>query len=447
MTGWKVKAALLLGVTGAVGFGAAYGTAELLMRQDANLPGPASLSDPALLERGGYLARAGDCVACHTGPGGKEFAGGVAMETPMGTLYSTNITPDPETGIGKYSYSDFVAAVQHGVARGGKPLLPAMPFPSYAVVSQPDMQAMYAYFMTEVPAVHRQNTASTIPWPLNLRWPLAYWSAAFARQTTFEPTIGQTDAWNRGAYLIEGLAHCGACHTPRGVGMQESALSDRDGKAFLSGAIIDGWVAKSLRGEMGAGLGRWEAADIAKFLKTGRTDSTAAFGGMADVIHNSTQYLTDSDLQSIAVYLKSLPAADTSPYKVGDADLTYDELRSGNYRAPGAAIYVESCATCHRFDGDGYKETFPALAQNPVVLSPQTESLIHITLEGARMPQTYGAASRFAMPGFARLHDQEIADVLSFIRASWGNGAPPVTAKQVAQMRASTTPSSTGTPK
>ncbi len=443
---WATKGLLAGAAACLVALGVAYGASQMLLHRSADaLPAAATAPDPALVARGRYLARAGDCVACHTGPGGAEFAGGLAMATPMGLLYSTNITPDPQTGIGHDSYADFARAVRHGVSRDGRPLYPAMPFPSYAIVTEPDMRALYAYFMSEVKPVVRQNTASTIPWPLSIRWPLAFWPYAFARQAAFAPRANQSDAWNRGAYLVEGLAHCGACHTPRGLAFEETALNDEDGKTFLSGAIIDGWLAKSLRGEVGGGLGRWSPDDIVKFLKTGRTDRAAAFGGMADVIHNSTQYLTDPDLMAIAVYVKSLPAAGVASYPVGDADLTYEELRSGNYRSPGAAIYVESCATCHRFDGDGYKETFPALAQNPVVLSPQVDSLIHIVLEGARMPQTYGAASRFAMPGFARLNDQDIADVLSFIRGSWGNGAPPVMPRDVARMRRDIVPAG-GTP-
>lgn len=421
-------------------FAAAYGAAQLFLHRTPGgaaqaEPAAAAQADAALIARGEYVARAGDCVACHTGPGSKPFAGGLRMETPIGAVFSTNITPDPETGIGKYSYDDFVRAVKHGVAPGRRALYPAMPYPSYAVVTDEDLRAMYAYFMRGVEPVRQENAASTIPWPLGIRWPLAFWQALFARPGAFAPDPTRDAAWNRGAYLVQGLAHCGTCHTPRGLAFQEKSLNDREGDLFLAGAVIDGWYAKSLRGEMGSGLGRWSADNIVEFLKTGRTERSAAFGSMAEVITHSTQYLDKADLAAIAGYLKSLPPAKDDPHLVNAQDLTLEELRSGVYRNAGAATYVEFCVACHRMDGAGHDKVFPALAQNSVVLSDRPESLIRITLEGGTTPKTEGAPMAFGMPGFPQLSDKEIADVLTFIRSSWGNHAPPVSERDVARSR------------
>ena len=271
----------------------------------------AETDQQALVKQGEYLARAGDCVACHTVKGGKPFAGGLPMETPIGTIFSTNITPDP-SGIGAYSFDDFDKAVRHGVAKNGSTLYPAMPYPSYARVNQADMQALYAYFMKGVEPVAHANKASDIPWPMSMRWPLAMWRWAFAPAVAdFTPVAGQDPVVSRGAYLVEGLGHCGACHTPRALTMQEKAMSASDSSAFLSGsAPLEGWIAKNLRGDHKDGLGSWDETQLVQFLKTGRSDRSAVFGGMSDVIEHSMQYMSEDDLTAIARYLKSLPAVD-----------------------------------------------------------------------------------------------------------------------------------------
>ncbi|HDQ7434857.1 TPA: cytochrome c, partial [Pseudomonas aeruginosa] len=240
----------------------------------------AAAPDPALVRQGEYLARAGDCVACHTARDGKPFAGGLPMETPIGAVYSTNITPDRKTGIGDYSFEDFDRAVRHGVARSGDTLYPAMPYPSYARVSEADMRALYAYFMHGVEPVEQPNKASDIPWPLSMRWPLAFWRWTFSPEVKdFQAAAGQDPVLARGAYLVEGLGHCGACHTPRGLGMQEKALAASDGTAYLSGsAPLENWIAKSLRGDHRTGLGSWSEADLVSFLRTGRSERSAVFG-------------------------------------------------------------------------------------------------------------------------------------------------------------------------
>ncbi|PYY86318.1 cytochrome c [Pseudomonas sp. TKO26] len=397
----------------------------------------AEVDQQALVQQGEYLARAGDCVACHTAKDGKPFAGGLPMETPIGVIYSTNITPD-KTGIGDYSFEDFDQAVRHGVAKGGSTLYPAMPFPSYARVSDADMRALYAYFMQGVAPVARDNQDSDIPWPLSMRWPLAIWRWMFAPSVeTSTVAAGSDPVISRGAYLVEGLGHCGACHTPRALTMQEKALSASDGSAFLAGsAPLEGWIAKNLRGDHQDGLGSWSEEQLVQFLKTGRSDRSAVFGGMSDVVVHSMQYMSEADLTAIARYLKSLPAGDpNNPPQQYDKQVA-QALWKGDDSKPGAAVYIDNCAACHRTDGHGYTRVFPALAGNPVLQSADATSLIHIVLKGGTLPATHSAPSTFSMPPFAwRLSDQEVADVVNFIRSSWGNQASPVTPGNVAALR------------
>jgi len=397
----------------------------------------AEVDQQALVKQGEYLARAGDCVACHTAKDGQPFAGGLPMETPIGVIYSTNITPD-KTGIGDYSFEDFDQAVRHGVAKGGGTLYPAMPFPSYARVSDADMQALYAYFMKGVAPVVRDNQDSDIPWPLSMRWPLAIWRWMFAPSVEPSTVAGGGDpVISRGAYLVEGLGHCGACHTPRALTMQEKALSASDGSDFLAGsAPLEGWIAKSLRGDHKDGLGSWSEEQLVQFLKTGRSDRSGVFGGMSDVVVHSMQYMSEADLTAIARYLKSLPANDPKDQPHSYDQQVAEALWKGDDSKPGAAVYIDNCAACHRTDGHGYTRVFPALAGNPVLQSADATSLIHIVLKGGTLPATHSAPSTFSMPPFAwRLSDQEVADVVNFIRSSWGNQASAVQPGDVAALR------------
>ncbi|SDU21416.1 cytochrome c [Pseudomonas yamanorum] len=396
-----------------------------------------SAAETDLVKQGEYLARAGDCVACHTAKGGKPFAGGLPMETPIGTIYSTNITPD-KTGLGDYSFEDFDQAVRHGVAKNGSTLYPAMPYPSYARVSESDMQALYAYFMKGVEPVAQANKDSDIPWPLSMRWPLAGWRWMFAPKVEdYQAQAGADPVISRGAYLVEGLGHCGACHTPRALTMQEKSLSASDGSAFLSGsAPLEGWIAKSLRGDHKDGLGGWSEEQLVQFLKTGRSDRSAVFGGMSDVVVHSMQYMSEDDLTAIARYLKSLPAVDPKDQPHQYDKQVADALWKGDDSKPGASVYIDNCAACHRTDGHGYTRVFPALAGNPVLQTADATSLINIVLNGGTLPATHTAPSSFTMPAFAwRLSDQEVADVVSFVRGSWGNKGEPVKASDVANLR------------
>jgi mono/diheme cytochrome c family protein len=388
-----------------------------------------------------YVARAADCVACHSIPGGQAFAGGLKMGTPLGAIYSTNITPDPETGIGGYSLADFDRAVRQGVAKDGRHLYPAMPYPSYAKLTDADVTALYRFFMKQVPPVRQANLKSDIPALLSVRWPLAFWNFFFAPSGSYAAKPDHDAAWNRGAYLIQGLGHCGACHTPRGIAIQEEALDD-SGSRFLAGTELDGWYASSLRGDMRTGLGTWSTKGIGEFLKHGHNRIGTAFGSMTEAVNNSTSYLSDSDIDAIATYLKSLPA--TSPQQAVVYDnATTVALRNKPTTQPGAAIYASACASCHGFDAKGFTPYMPALAGNPVVLDRNPSSLINVMLNGSIPLVAEGTPDAYRMPQFRQqLSDQDIADVITFIRNGWGNQAPAVTAAQVAKLRKTTDPTS-----
>ena len=391
--------------------------------------------------KGEYLARAGDCVACHSAKGGKAFAGGLKMGTPMGAIYSTNITPDTETGIGNYSLEDFDRAVRSGVAKDGHHLYPAMPYPSYAKMTDNDLKALYTFFMKDVPAVRQPNKPNEIPWYLGPRWPLAIWNAVFAPRTGFTVRHDHDAQWNRGAYLIEGLEHCGACHTPRGRAIQEKALDDGS-SAYLQGAELDAWSAPNLRGDKRTGLGGWSVEDIDAFLKSGHNDKGVAFGSMLDVVNNSTPYLTEDDTRAMAVFLKSLPAtADQAPFTYDDT--TSKSSPSGDSQKPGAATYLGACAACHGADGKGQPPFMPPLAGNPAVLDSDAASLINLVLNGADPLVVKGVPDAYRMPQFrVQLSDAQIADVLSFVRGAWGNDAGAVSFDQVQKLRPVTDPSS-----
>lgn len=395
--------------------------------------------DQALIDAGRYVAVASDCIACHTAPGGKAFAGGRAIASPIGNMYSTNITPDKATGIGSYSLNDFDRAVRHGIRQDGASLYPAMPYPSYAKMSDQDVRALYAYFMKGVAPVNAANRGNDITWPLSIRWPMGIWRKTFAPADMAPLQLDkyQSQQIARGAYLVQGAGHCGSCHTPRSVTMQESAL-DESGKAFLAGGpLIDGWLAANLRGDKVDGLGNWSEQDIVDTLKTGRNKTTAVVGGpMNDVVAHSMQHMTDADLHAIAAYLKTLPATGAGKATFAASDDTAKALRAGQNETRGAQLYLDNCAACHRTDGKSNAITFPALPGNPTVLADDPASLIRLVLAGSRLPSTKERPSDLAMPGFAwRLSDDETAQLVTFVRQSWGNGASAATASEVGKVR------------
>lgn len=414
---------------------------------DAPLPAVGTPEFDALVKQGQAVATVGDCIACHTAPGGTPFAGGLPMASPIGTIYSTNITPDKTTGIGNYSLNDFDRAVRHGILPSGVSLYPAMPYPSYAKLTDEDTRAMYAYFMQGVPAVNHANATNGIAWPMSMRWPLAIWRKTFAPSSPTAPVGVDVARYGdlsvaRGAYLVQAAGHCGSCHTPRAATMQEKALDDSSPLYLAGGQIIDNWYVSNLRGNAGDGLGRWSAQDIVDMLKTGRNAHAAVLGSpMSDVISHSTQHMPDEDLKAIAAYLKTLaPAAVDKAKFVPNAEMA-TKLQAGNEPSRGAQIYVDNCAACHRTDGKGYATVFPAIAGNPTVLANEANSLIHLVLVGAALPSTAQRPSNLGMPGFAeRLSDDEVAQLVTFIRQSWGNSASSVTAAQVTAVKKTLVP-------
>jgi len=394
-------------------------------------------ADAALVSRGEYVARLSDCVACHSLPGKAPFAGGLEMATPLGAIHATNITPDRDHGIGAYSLADFDRAVRQGVAPGGRRLYPAMPYPSYAKLSDDDVRALYAFFMKGVQPAAEANIPSSIPWPLNLRWPIALWNGLFAPTTAYAQKPDQDPLWNRGAYIVQGPGHCGSCHTPRGLAFNEKAL-DESGAPFLAGALLDGWYAPSLRQDHNTGLGRWSEAEIVQFLKTGRNRHAVVYGSMTEAFNNSTQFMSDDDLGAIARYLKALPGdprRDGAPWQYQATAAAPD--------APGAHTYATRCASCHGADGKGQAEWMPPLAGASSMLAAENASAINITLNGSQRIVAAGVPDAYRMPAFReQLSDREIAEVLSFARSAWGNQGGAVQAKAVGELRGHTDPAS-----
>lgn len=408
-----------------------------------NASNSAEQAAAAGMSHGEYVARLANCVACHSTLDGEPFAGGLPMAVPMlGNIYTTNITPDPETGIGSYSYDDFDRAMRSGRTPDGKRMYPAMPYPSYAKMSEQDMRALYDFFMNEVNPVQQANLPPEIPGWRNVRWAMGIWNLLAHENQPFTPDPQQSEAWNRGAYLVEGPGHCGACHTPRGLLLQERAMSAGH-EAFLAGAELDYWYASSLNGDINSGLGRWQEADIAEFMQTGRNRFSTAFGTMVAVINNSTRYMSDTDLQAMAVYLKSLPPANERNATAWQYDPAETEkLLAFDFSTPGAQLYFEYCASCHVSDGSGYYPWLPPLAGNPVSMDPEPSSLINLTLNGSLRLVTSEGPAVTSMPYFRDLlSDTEIAEVLTYIRSAWGHAASPVSAAQVSEIRAATSPS------
>nr|WP_232470883.1 cytochrome c [Caballeronia hypogeia] len=412
---------------------------------------PQETNSPDLVTRGAYLAKAADCAGCHTAPPvpGKPrpqpFAGGLPMGSPFGTIWSSNITPDSQHGIGRYSYEDFARVLREGVAPGGRHLYPAMPYPSFSKVSDDDMRALYAYFMHGVEPVAQAAPETKLPFPFNQRWVLTFWNLAFAPKEHFEADPKREAQWNRGAYLVQSLGHCGACHTPRGPAYNERGYTQSSG-AYLTGGTNDHWYAPNLTGIAGAGLDRISADDIAAFLKHGHGAGLATFGSMVQVVEDSTQYLDAADLNAIASYLKSLPPGGSggayAPHSTA-AQQTVAALRTGDNQRPGAGLFQSACARCHKSDGVGEGLKYPRLAGNPAVLSEQPDSLIRLVLQGGRPPSTQEGPEPKKMPAFAdKLTDTEIARVLTFVRSAWGNNATPVTTRDVRRMRAAVSPDS-----
>ncbi len=377
--------------------------------------------DFSQIERGRYLSILGDCAGCHTAPGGKPMAGGLAIGTPFGKIIAPNITPDVDTGIGAMSDDQFVAALQEGRGKGGQRLYPAMPYIYYTKMSREDILAIRAYLNSLQPVVNAV-VADQLPFPLDQRAVMIVWNTLNFTPGRFRPVEGKSAEWNRGYFIVEGPGHCGACHTPKGI------LGGDKTKRLYEGAALSGWFAPALTPDARSGLAAWSVEDIATYLKTGANKWTLASGPMADVITASTKHMRDDDLRAIATYLKDhgKPARDTAKPLAGN----------GAAMKAGAAIYKDNCSACHRDDGMGAPGLFPRLAGSANVQSRDVTTLARVVLAGTRAVSTDAAPTAPAMPSFSwRLTDGEVANLLTYIRNGWGNAASAVSASGIAGHR------------
>lgn len=382
---------------------------------------PKTAPDPAI-ERGRYIAVAADCVACHSNPkSGKPFSGGYALETPFGTLLSSNITSDPETGIGRWTEAEFTRALREGLGKEGQHLYPAMPYTSYTKMSDQDVHDLWLYMKT-VPPVRNAVVTNQLPFPFNIRALLMGWNLLFFEQKRFEPRADKSAAWNRGAYLSDALAHCGACHTPKNV-----LGADKASQAY-HGEVLQSWYAPDITTSKTGGIGDWSKDDIVQYLKIGSNRMAVASGPMAEAVTNSTQHLTDADLAAIADYLQTLP-----PGPATEAPRT---AATGAVMAQGKRVFDAQCKACHASDGTGIRHITPSFPGNTAIQSHEVAGIVRTVLAGARGAITAENPTGAAMPSFAwNLSDQQIAAALTYIRNSWGNRAPPVTAEAVASTR------------
>jgi mono/diheme cytochrome c family protein len=398
------------------------------MTPDEQFPEPAPINDlDAYLKQGEYLVRAGDCIACHTPRGSPDYAGGRGIQTPFGTIYSPNITPDNATGIGTWTANDFWQALHHGKGKDGEFLYPAFPFTEYTKVTREDADAMFAYLQS-IPAVHQPNKPHTLGFPYNLRFLLAGWRMLYFTPGVYREDNSQTLQWNRGAYLVQGLGHCSACHTPRNA---LGGLKD----ANLGGGLIPvaNWYAPSLTSDREAGLGTWEIADITALLKTGIAPHGTAFGPMAEVVRNSLQYMTTDDINAMAVYLKSLPKTESPSAQRA----SHNPQEAEQLMITGKRVYDAYCVECHQANGKGIAPAYPPLDGNRAITMQAANNPIRIVLHGGFPPSTQGNPRPYGMPPFGQLlSDQEVAGVVSYIRNSWSNESGYVTTVDVNKHRA-----------
>ncbi len=418
----KVVAALLLILV------AGTGLVFWLGYHEYNEPASSQASYDAsrLIERGRYLASMGNCMGCHTAVGGKPYAGGRELATPFGRFYGPNLTPDNETGLGKWTADDFWRALHNGKAPDGSLLYPAFPYPSYRNVSRADADALYAY-LGSLPAVEQPNRAHDLAFPYNQRFLIAGWRALYFRPEPLKNETGESEQWVRGRYLVEGLAHCAECHTPRN---RLGAMKSSEG---LAGALIPGqlWYAPPLTADKVTGLGQWSEQDIVDLLKTGVSRQTHAAGPMAESVHLGFQHVADTDLQAMAVYLKALPEAGTDELAIGSPAST-------SVMETGGKIYEQQCVQCHQASGEGRSPAWPPLAGNISVLASSPVNAIRLVLSGGFAPSTKDNPQPHGMPPFGQsMSDQDVAAVVTFIRQSWGNQASTVSLPEVRRVRES----------
>jgi mono/diheme cytochrome c family protein len=372
------------------------------------------------IARGKALTEAADCASCHTADPSKPFAGGKRIDTPFGGIYSPNLTPDRDTGIGAWSDGEFHRALRYGVAPDGSRYYPAFPYPNFTKLIRDDILAIRAYLATLAP-VHNRPPPPELRWPLNYRGVMRVWNFLFFRPGVFEPNQQKSAEWNRGGYLVTGAAHCGGCHTPK-----NPFGADRRGRAY-GGGLVQGWFAPRLDSADRSGLKSWSVDDIVEYLQSGRNGKSHAGGLMAEVVVNSTSKMSGADIRAIAVYLKDLPVGAPEPAVTPppQAEIT-----------AGAALYAHACIACHEADGSGAPRIYPPLPGNANLQSADPSSTLRIILDGAQTVTTPRAPNTGSMPSYAKqFSDQQIADVTNYIRNSWGNAAPLVTPAQVKKAR------------
>jgi mono/diheme cytochrome c family protein len=398
-----------------------------LFMPQASAQGQTAEKAASVVAKGEYLAQAGDCVACHTAPGGKLFAGGRAMPTPFGTLYTSNVTPDRDTGIGKWTADQFYSMMHTGRSPDGGLLYPAMPFGSYTKITRADSDAIFE-FMRSVPPVKLQNKPHDLKFPYNNRSLIIGWRTLFFTEGEYKPDSTKSEEWNRGAYLVQGLGHCAMCHTAINAlgGSSESA-------AFEGGLIpMQNWYAPSLTSNKEGGLGDWSIEDISDLLRTGISNRGAVYGPMADVTYNSLQYMTEADTRAMAVYLKSL--AEHSVPNAARPTTTAQE--SSLLLRLGQTIYADKCASCHGDKGLGKLPHYPPLAGNQSIQMSSAVNPVRMVLNGGYPPGTAGNPMPHGMPPFAQsLSDDEVAAVVTYIRVSWGNHGAAVSAGEANALR------------
>jgi mono/diheme cytochrome c family protein len=394
----------------------------------ALFPGPTARGDDeAVITKGEYLARAGDCIACHTNPGGALFAGGRPMATPFGTIYTSNITPDPTTGIGSWTADQFYGTMHTGRFPDGGLIYPAMPFGSYTKVTRADCNAIFAY-LRSVPPAHQPNRPHDLRFPFNNRQLILGWRTLFFQEGEYQPDLTKSAEWNRGAYLVEGLGHCAMCHSPINAlgGSSES-------QAFEGGLIpMQNWYAPSLTSNKEAGLGEWSIEEIVDLLRTGVSKRGAVYGPMAEVTFNSLQYLNDADVLAMAVYLKGLGQGNPLAPELSGIPAPESSL----LMSFGETVYANHCASCHAADGRGMPPDYPPLANNASIQMQSAVNPIRMVLNGGFPPGTAGNRMPYGMPPFAQtLSDNEVAAVVTYIRAAWGNRGTTVSARQANELR------------
>ncbi len=398
----------------------------LNLRGEATLPARAApfVAQPGQVERGAALALTGNCAGCHTAPGGAAYAGGRAIETPFGSVFASNLTPDAATGLGGWSADAFWRALHHGRSRDGRLLYPAFPYPNYTRLTRADSDALYAH-LRRLPPVAQPNRPHALRFPYDTQAALAVWRALFFAPGEHVDEPSRNAAWNRGAYLVRGLAHCSACHAER------NALGGIRASLEFSGGLLSGqnWYAPALNVAAEAGVADWSAQDVVDLLKTGASPRGNAIGPMAEVVYRSTQHLDEADLRAMAAFLRALPPA-------ARRRAAAPVVRDAAVLARGEKLYAEHCAGCHGDTGQGAPGLpLPLAGRRGVTMDPPANP-IRLLLGGGYLPATAGNPRPHGMPPFVhRLDDAEIAAVLSYVRAAWGNDAPPVTPLDVLRSR------------